>query len=141
MITKKEKTVKKIPPKKDYKKILDETFAEFIRLRDSHGSTFTCISCGETKPMSQCNCGHYIGRRNMATRFDEINCNAQCISCNMYKAGNVVEYRFGLLAKYGEAAVNELEARRNDERHIKIPEYKELIAHYKELVKRLKDEL
>jgi hypothetical protein len=128
-------------PKRNYKKELDEVFAEYIRLRDSNGDTFRCISCGQVKPMSQCQCGHYISRAHMATRFDEKNCNGQCVSCNIFKSGNVVEYRFGLIDKYGEEVVNQLEAMRNDQRQIKDPEYKELIQYYKDKVKQMKDEL
>jgi hypothetical protein len=124
--------------KKNYKKELDEVFAEYIRLRDSNGDTFRCISCGQVKPMSQCQCGHYISRAHMATRFDENNCNGQCVSCNIFKSGNVVEYRFGLIDKYGEEVVNQLEAMRNDQRQIKDPEYKELIQYYKDKVKQMK---
>jgi hypothetical protein len=124
--------------KKNYKKELDEVFAEYIRLRDSNGDTFRCISCGQVKPMSQCQCGHYISRAHMATRFDENNCNGQCVGCNIFKSGNVVEYRFGLIDKYGEEVVNQLEAMRNDQRQIKDPEYKELIQYYKDKVKQMK---
>lgn len=127
--------------KKNYKKELDEVFAEYIRLRDSNGDTFRCISCGQVKPMSQCQCGHYISRAHMATRFDEKNCNGQCCGCNIFKSGNVVEYRFGLIDKYGEEVVNQLEAMRNDQRQIKDHEYKELIQYYKDKVKQMKDEL
>ena len=77
----------------------------------------------------------------MATRFDEKNCNGQCVGCNIFKSGNVVEYRFGLIDKYGEEVVNQLEAMRNDERQIKDHEYKELIQYYKDKVKQMKDEL
>ena len=134
-------TMKSKKPKKNYKKELDEVFAEYIRLRDSNGDTFRCISCGQVKPMSQCQCGHYISRAHMATRFDEKNSNGQCISCNIFKSGNVVEYRFGLIDKYGEEVVNQLEAMRNDQRQIKDHEYKELIQYYKDKVKQMKDEL
>jgi len=124
--------------KKDYKKELDEVFAEYIRLRDSNGDTFRCISCGQVKPMSQCQCGHYVGRVHMATRYHEKNNNGQCVGCNIFKSGNVLEYRFGLIEKYGEEVVNQLEGMRNDQRQIKEPEYKELIAYYKEKVKQFR---
>lgn len=137
----KDTTMKSKKPKKNYKKELDEVFAEYIRLRDSNGDTFRCISCGQVKPMSQCQCGHYISRAHMATRFDEKNSNGQCVGCNIFKSGNVVEYRFGLIDKYGEEVVNQLEAMRNDQRQIKDPEYKELIQYYKDKVKQMKDEL
>lgn len=64
---------------------LDRVFSEYIRLRDTEGHTkdgfFKCVSCGQIKPYSQADCGHYIGRQHMATRYNEINCNAQCRYC------------------------------------------------------------
>lgn len=71
--------------KPNLKAKLDRVFSEYIRLRDTAGHTkdgyFRCISCGQIKPYSQADCGHYIGRQHMATRYNEINCNAQCRNC------------------------------------------------------------
>lgn len=71
--------------KPNLKTKLDRVFSEYIRLRDTAGHSkdgyFRCISCGQIKPYSQADCGHYIGRQHMATRYNEINCNAQCRNC------------------------------------------------------------
>ena len=79
----------KIKKKPDLKARLDKEFSLFIRLRDSSGGYFKCISCGQIKPFEQADCGHYINRQHMSTRFDEMNCNAQCRKCNRFMEGNM----------------------------------------------------
>ncbi|WP_391563953.1 recombination protein NinG [Raoultella ornithinolytica] len=72
-----------------------------------------CISCG-THQAAVWHAGHY---RTVAKashlRFTRININLQCDDCNVGKSGNIKAYRVGLVAKYGEATVQELD---NDNR-------------------------
>lgn len=134
---KKSKTTKK----PDLKAKLDREFSLFIRLRDvMPNGYFRCISCGKIKPFEQADCGHYINRKNMSTRFDEMNCNAQCRHCNRYMEGNIQGYREGLIAKYGENRVLILEAKRYTTRKIAPFEYEQLIKYYKALSNKLKKE-
>lgn len=101
------------------------------------GKVFRCISCGQIKPITQADCGHYINRQHMATRFSEINCNAQCRSCNRFDEGNMSGYRAGLVKKYGETKVLMLEMQKNTTRKYSDFEYIALIEHYKKEVKKL----
>nr|DAJ47726.1 MAG TPA: NinG recombination protein [Caudoviricetes sp.] len=121
------------------KKKLDTVFSQYIRLRDMIPGTtvFRCISCGFIKPIDQADCGHYINRQHMSTRFSEVNCNAQCRSCNRFDEGNIQGYRRGLIRKYGENHVLILESKKKDVRQYTAFEYQALIEHYKQEVKRL----
>lgn len=131
----------KVKTKPDLKAKLDKEFSLFIRLRDAMpNGCFRCISCGQIKPFEQADCGHYINRQHMATRFDEMNCNAQCRACNRFDEGNMQGYRRGLVAKYGEQRVFLLEARKNEVRQYSDFEYTVLIAHYKKLNQKLRKE-
>lgn len=104
MWKKKTTDLKKKSP--NLKNKLDTVFSRFIRLRDARkDGTFQCISCGRILPLDQADCGHYINRQHMSTRFSEKNCNAQCRSCNRFDEGNMQGYRRGLILKYGEPAV------------------------------------
>lgn len=125
--------------KTNYKEKLDRVFSQYIRLRDMIGNTrtFQCISCGRILPITQADCGHYINRQHMSTRFSEINCNAQCRSCNRFDEGNMQGYRRGLVQKYGEQMVLWLEAQKYKARKYTEFEYKALIDHYKKETKRL----
>lgn len=73
----------------------------------------------------------------MATRYDEQNCNVQCIGCNMFKNGNMDEYALYLIKKYGENILVELNKKKQTIRQIRIPEYQELIKLYDAKVKEL----
>ena len=130
----------KTKKKPDLKAKLDKVFSEYIRKRDTHNGVFKCISCGSMLPYEQADCGHYINRKHMSTRFDEMNCNAQCRSCNRFDEGNIQGYRRGLVAKYGEYAVVMLESMKNQINKISEFEYNTMIDHYRKEVKRLKRE-
>ena len=120
---------------------LDRVFSQYIRLRDMlPGNVFQCISCGKIKPINQADCGHYINRKHMATRYSEMNCNAQCRSCNRFDEGNMQGYRSHLVWKYGENRVLLLESQKYETRKYSEFEYKALIEHYKKEVKRLLEE-
>lgn len=86
-------------------------FNKFIRLRDSEGDWFRCISCQMVKPIEQMNAGHYLSAgHNTAVRFNEDNTNVQCIRCNFHLHGNQSNYRVGLVNKIGLQRVEALEA-------------------------------
>lgn len=64
------------------KATLDRWFSLYIRLRDSDANGFgRCISCGKLVHYKEADCGHFINRQHMNTRYDERNCNLQCRSC------------------------------------------------------------
>lgn len=131
----------KVKRQPDLKAKLDKEFSLFIRMRDTMPSGFfRCVSCGQIKPYEQADCGHYINRQHMSTRFDETNCNAQCRKCNRFMEGNIQGYRQGLIAKYGEQRVLLLEAKKNQTRKYSDFEYRELIKYYNALWKKLKKE-
>ena len=135
MITGKDKMKKKV----DLKAKLDKVFSEYIRLRDTSGHSkdgyFKCISCGQIKAYYQADCGHYIGRQHMATRYNEINCNAQCRFCNRFNEGLKGGYRHGLVQKYGEDKVLLLESQQVKTAKISVFEYEELIKFYQQKIK------
>lgn len=100
-------------------------------------TVFRCISCGKIYPVTYADCGHYINRQHMSTRYSEMNCNAQCRKCNRFDEGNMSGYRQGLVKKYGEQRVVLLEATKNAVRKYSDTEYEALIAHYKQEVSRI----
>lgn len=127
----------KVKRKPNLKLKLDRVFSEFIRKRDSKNGYFKCISCGQIKKYEQADCGHYINRQHMSTRFDEMNCNAQCRSCNRFDEGNIQGYRKGLIAKYGEQAVDLLELKKHQKRFYSDFEYAALIKYYQNKIKEI----
>lgn len=131
----------KIKKKPDLVAKLDKVFSRYIRLRDAMpNGYFRCISCGQIKPYEQADCGHYINRQHMITRFNEMNCNAQCRKCNRFMEGNMQGYRQGLIAKYGENSVLILESMKNQMRKYADFELTELTKYYKALGDKLSKE-
>ncbi len=110
-----------------YKKELDRVFSIYIRQRDKG----VCFTCGNQKDWKYQQNGHYISRQHMNTRFDEENCHCQCVSCNVFKGGNMDEYALALIRKYGDVHLIILNARKNTIRKWSIPELQERIEYYK----------
>ncbi len=79
-------------------------FNTFIRERDKN---LGCISCGAmvTEAGHYRSAGHYT-----SLRFNEMNTNGQCTRCNCFLSGNLINYRSGLVKRYGEQKVLMLEA-------------------------------
>lgn len=93
----------KLVPLPKLKKKAQDIFNKWIRTRDQDER---CISCNG--PVEQA--GHYFSSGHYsALTFDEMNVNGQDIRCNMFLNGNLIHYRQGLVKKYGEKAVKELE--------------------------------
>ena len=104
----------------------DLAMGQFIRLRDclwtgKNPKWGHCISCygicsyeySETRdPRVVGQAGHYVPRRHKSLRWDLHNVNLQCRHCNEFLHGNLDSYREGLIAKYGQEAVERLEFQR-----------------------------
>lgn len=69
---------------------LDILFSQQVRLTyaDEHGMV-ACFTCGVIKHYKQMQCGHYIPRAHMPTRFSLKNTRPQCRECNEGKNGNL----------------------------------------------------
>jgi len=101
---------KKLTPLPKLLQKAQQVFNAHIRERDEN---LGCISCdGEVQQA-----GHYFSQgQHSALRFGlphtfaYHNTNGQCIRCNMYLSGNLIKYRQGLVKRYGEDYVKQLEA-------------------------------
>lgn len=71
----------------------DRLFSTLIRMKGlMHGDRVECYTCGATYHFRAMQCGHYIGRANMITRWLEENARPQCVECNEHKHGNIDEF-------------------------------------------------
>lgn len=72
---------------------LDIIFSRYIRLKDADMfGNVKCISCPASGHYLSMDCGHFISRSHMYTRFLEANCRPQCRHCNRIKNGNLPEF-------------------------------------------------
>lgn len=126
---------------KTLKNKLDRVFSIYVRLRDSNANGYCrCISCGAIHHWKDVDCGHFVNRSHMGTRYSERNCNAQCRKCNRFDEGNNIGYTRGLISKYDVKVLAELEVKKNTPTHMKSFDYEILIDHYNKEIKRLKTE-
>ena len=119
-----------------YESEAKKEFQKYIRFRDKD---LPCISCGTKKALFDG--GHFRKAEiYLGLIFDERNVHKQCRKCNRYLGGNEGEYRVGLVNRFGEDFVKQLE---NDS--IRLRNYKyskqqliDIKEHYKELNKQFK---
>ena len=82
---------------------VDKWFSLYIRLRDCDENRLAkCCTCGKVVDVKYADCGHFIKRQHMATRFDEVNCAVQCKHCNAFEQGKDVDFERYILTRWGE---------------------------------------
>lgn len=93
-----------------------KVFQKWIRMRDK---SFNCISC-DTSVSDIWDGGHFKkAELYSGVIFDPRNVNKQCRKCNYFSNGNELNYREGLVKRYGLDFVNELETYANETRNYK----------------------
>ena len=123
------------------KKELDKWFSLYIRIRESEEGLVQCFTCCKVSHYkSGMQNGHFQSRKHLATRWDEENCQVQCVGCNMFKAGEQYKFGLNLDAKYGEGKAEELEFLARTIMKVSRIDYEDKISYYKEAVEKLKKE-
>jgi 5-methylcytosine-specific restriction endonuclease McrA len=112
------------------KKKADKVFSKYIRERDSEGGFSECFTCGVQKPISQMQNGHFVSRAVNKLRYDELNCHAQCYSCNVMKHGDLYTYAKKLDEFHGDGTAEMLHSQRYATHKFTIQELKEIIERY-----------
>lgn len=123
----------KLTGQKDKGTVIDDAdamFSQVVRLShaDDHGIV-ECYTCGTKKPWKQMQCGHFIPRIHMLTRFSEDNCKPQCPNCNVLKDGNLVAFAQHL-ERDRKGSVEMLEEQANNIYHYDIDELKSMIGNW-----------
>ncbi len=114
------------------KKKADAVFSQYIRVRDSDDRGYAgCITCNVIKPWKEMQNGHFVTRSCNALRYDELNCNAQCVGCNMFKSGNLFQYGLALDMKYGDGTAKLLHDRRFETHKLTVDELQGIIDYCK----------
>ena len=121
-------------------KKLDDAFQTFIRWRDG----WTCIICGKVSHdhnKSDMHAGHYIDRGCQATRWSEINVNAQCKGCNYREHIDKFKepYREKIIEKYGEEKLHFLHALKNSKSSFSKNELITLTEYYTQKIKEYRE--
>lgn len=110
---------KKTLTRQDYIKELDKVFSRFIRLRDCNEKWIVvCPLCWSKVPREKAQNMHFVSRAVLKHRFDEKNCHAGCMRCNVILHGNYIAYTRWMQKKYWIEFVDNLI---NDKWLCKIP--------------------
>jgi len=130
----------KLKSRSDWIKEAKKAMHDYVRARDAGKQ---CISCDtrlpiETKLGGGFDAGHYrsVGSAKHL-EFDERNIHGQCKHCNDWLAGNAVEYRHGLIARFGVEFVESLECD-NQPRKLTIDDLKQIRDKYRKKLRDLK---
>lgn len=115
------------------KKKLDAVFSIFIRLRDSKKGIVTCPLCWKRIPRKQAQNMHFVSRSVLKYRYDEDNCFAGCMRCNVILGGNYQVYTLRMINRYW---IEFVEKRINDKSIFKVgvDRFKEKIEEYTQKV-------
>lgn len=117
------------------KKKADAVWSQYVRMRDADmNGISTCISCDTKRHWKQMQNGHFVSRKSSTLRYDEENCNAQCVACNMFKQGNQYAYALALDKKYGDGTAAKLHAQRMDTHKWTITELEQVISDAQERI-------
>lgn len=109
-------------------------FNKFIRIRDKDKP---CISCG-SKLENKFDAGHYFSSGgHKAVTFDEDNVHGQCVACNQWKHGNLIQYQIGIEQRIGGERLMQLHEKAHQSVKYTRDELRNLIATYKQKIKNL----
>jgi len=128
----------KKPTLKKAKALMDKTFSEYMRKKhsDPHTGNVKCYTCPTMKHWKEMQLGHFCSRSYLATRFDELNCRIQCVSCNVFKSGNYPVFALNL-TKENPKILEVLNERKQQTKKFSIKQYEEMILDLKQKIKDL----
>jgi hypothetical protein len=110
---------------------LDYVFSQYLRNRYADKTGIVeCYTCGSKHKVAEIQCGHFMSRGNLATRWMEENCRPQCMECNYFKTGNIEEFEHKLHEENGALVEYLRETARQPVRPTR-DELKSLILEYR----------
>lgn len=115
-----------------YKKELDAVFSKYIR----QIFPAKCYTCGVVKHRKNLQCGHFVSRMYLATRWEVDNCRPQCSGCNIWGAGKPLDFEENLKRDLGDVRVEEMKASRKQLCKLNEAHYLENIAYFKALLEK-----
>jgi hypothetical protein len=118
---------------------LDPLFSKYIRLKYSSKGFCKCVTCGAFKHWKEMDCGHFVGRQFLQTRWDEKNVGPQCTRCNRHESGRGAQFALYLQERYGLGIVEELNRKSKRVRPVKIAELQELAKGIRTELKKLNE--
>ena len=126
---------KRRPKRSSLIKTLDKEFSIYIRRRNAKNNIATCFACGKKDHYKNLQNGHFMSRKHYSTRWDETNCQVQCVKCNIFRNGE--QFKFGVLLdkKYGKKTAEQLLLKSHTIEKISTQDLQDKIKYYRDLNK------
>ena len=118
------------------KRRLDKVFSEWIRRKDcsAYGQAM-CVSCGAVGHWRSMQCGHFVSRVRLATRWNVENCAVQGARFNIFLRGNAVGYARWLEKRYGSDIFARLDEKSRQSVKFTRTDLQAMIERYTEQLK------
>lgn len=114
----------------------DKITSQLVRKMYKTGNNFIkCFTCGKILHFNEAECGHFIPRRHLKTRWLLDNLRPQCNNCNSKLHGNLEIFE-EKLEKNSPGIIEKLKNLANETTHISDIDIVELIEEYKTLIKK-----
>jgi|TARA_R110002020_G_scaffold34108_7_gene104129 NAD-dependent SIR2 family protein deacetylase len=113
-------------------KKLDRVFSEYVRVKHSDGNGYcSCITCDKKFHYKNIDAGHFVSRRHILTRYDEMNVFPQCKYCNRFLNGLQYEYGKALDSRFGKGTADKIIAKSKANERLETEKLNEMFAFYK----------
>lgn len=109
----------------------DDVFSKYIRNKYSVNGYCYCFVCSTQMKILEAQCGHFIDRDQMPTRYDEMNCHPVCRYCNCFDLQHKQKHDWMMRQVYPDGAVDELIAKSRGLQKFMRHELIEIIEKYK----------
>jgi hypothetical protein len=87
----------------------DKKLDELFRKKLKHGlGRVKCVTCSTVLDAKEMTVGHWIGRTKYPTRWDPMNAELQCWTCNSTHGGRPEIMEAFLREKYGDLAIDQM---------------------------------
>ena len=112
------------------KKKLDAVFSKVIRHSHAVNGVVTCYTCGKVGEVKTMQCGHFVSRQYLATRWSKDNTRPQCAGCNLFGDGKPLDFEENLKEEIGDVKVEEMKKSRHQIIKLDVKWYEAEIKKY-----------
>ena len=119
----------------------DYEFSRYVRrTRMDKTGWCKCFTCGKAYEWKKIHNGHFMSRRHLNTRWDELNVAPQCAGCNTYRAGEQYIFSQNIDRIHGEGTSEEIMIRSRQTCKLDVNDIEEIWLKYKALNKQIDEE-
>ena len=112
-----------------------KTFSTYIRTKACLGTNKNqwgeCYTCGDLTHYDALQTGHFISGRSGSVLFNEDVVRPQCMRCNVFLHGNLVEFTLRMINEVGKKKVEKLLALKHETKQYKTQDYLDIAEKYK----------